>query len=159
MSKIHQYNTAVTWTGNEGSGTSDYKAYSRNHVISANGKPEIPGSSDPAFRGDVSRYNPEDSLVAACSACHMLWYLHLCAVNHVVVVAYRDNASGTMVENPDGSGQFREIILRPEVTVTNAEMIEKARALHSEVHKFCCLARSLNFPIHHQPEIRLSAMA
>ncbi len=155
MSKVHQYNTSVTWTGNEGNGTSDYKSYSRNHVIAATGKPEIPGSSDPAFRGDGSRYNPEDSLVAACSACHMLWYLHLCAVNQVVVVSYHDKASGTMVENPDGSGQFREIILRPEVTVTHVSMKEKALALHAEAHKFCFLARSVNFPILHQPEIRI----
>lgn len=154
MSKTHQYKTSVTWTGNEGSGTNDYKAYSRNHIITAKGKPEIPGSSDPAFRGDGSRYNPEDSLVAACSACHMLWYLHLCAVNQVVVVAYQDEASGTMVENPDGSGQFKEITLHPVVTVKDASMKDKAIALHTQAHAHCFLARSVNFPIHHEPVIR-----
>ena len=49
----------------------------------------IAGSADPAFRGDRTRYNPEDLLVASLAACHMLWYLHLAADAGVVVVAGR----------------------------------------------------------------------
>src|SRR5579862_3381019 len=101
MMKTHNYETRVTWTGNSGSGTSNYRAYSRNHEISVANKPAIAGSSDPAFRGDPSRHNPEELLVASVSACHMLWYLHLCAVNHVSVVDYRDAALGVMCENAD----------------------------------------------------------
>jgi len=153
MSKEHHYSTNVTWTGNLGKGTADYKAYLRNHVISIPGKPDIAGSSDVAFRGDPDRYSPEDSLVAACSACHMLWYLHLCAVNDVVVTNYEDRATASMAENKDGSGQFIEIVLNPVVTITDESMKEKAISLHEEANSMCFLARSVNFPIHHHPTI------
>lgn len=151
MPKQHSYTATITWTGNRGSGTSAYTAYDRSHIISVAGKPDLLGSSDPVFRGDPSRYNPEDSFVAAISACHMLWYLHVCAVNNIIVENYRDQATGTMVENPDGSGQFAEVVLRPEVTIRNADGKEKALALHADAHRMCFLARSVNFPVHHQP--------
>lgn len=153
MEKKHQYHATITWTGNRGTGTSGYSAYDRDHIIAAAGKPEIPGSSDPAFRGNKNRYNPEDSLVAALSACHMLWYLHVCAVNGVVVQTYTDAASGTMDENADGSGQFSEVVLRPHVTVQTADMKVKALALHNEAHRMCFIARSVNFPVRHEPTI------
>jgi organic hydroperoxide reductase OsmC/OhrA len=151
MPKQHSYTATITWTGNRGSGTSAYTAYDRNHMISVAGKPDIPGSSDPVFRGDASRYNPEDSFVAALSACHMLWYLHLCAVNNIIVEKYSDKATGIMVENADGSGQFAEVVLHPEVTIRNADGKEKAVALHADAHRMCFLARSVNFPVRHQP--------
>src|SRR5581483_5010982 len=116
MNKIHKYQTWLNWTGNLGQGTADYKAYSRNHTVSASNKPEIACSSDPHFLGDKTRYNPEDMLVASASACHMLTYLHMCAVNGVVVTDYSDNAEGTMVQEGDG-GHFTEIMLHPTVTV------------------------------------------
>lgn len=152
--KIHLYQAKVQWTGNEGSGTSDYRAYSRNHVISAPNKAtEILASSDPAFRGDKTRYNPEDLLVASIAACHQLWYLHLCAVNKVVVVEYTDNAVGTMAEEANGIGRFTEVILNPIVTVTEESMTEKAHELHNEAHKMCFIANSCNFPIRHYPQV------
>ena len=151
MEKEHHYIATITWTGNRGTGTSGYGAYDRDHTIGVAGKPEILGSSDPAFRGNKNRYNPEDSFVAALSACHMLWYLHLCAVNGVIVEHYVDNASGTMIETQDGSGQFSEIVLCPEVTIRSDDMREKAKSLHEEAHRMCFLARSVNFPIRHKP--------
>jgi organic hydroperoxide reductase OsmC/OhrA len=149
--KQHTYKATITWTGNQGSGTSDYKAYSRDHIISGENKRDIEGSSDPSFRGDKSRYSPEDLLLDALSACHMLWYLHLCSVKGVVITAYVDHATATMAENKDGSGQFTEAILNPHVTVQHESMVEKANALHREAHTLCFIARSVNFPVHHQP--------
>ena len=149
--KQHSYSATITWTGNQGTGTSDYKAYSRNHIISAAGKKDIEGSSDPSFRGDKSRYSPEDLLLDSISACHMLWYLHLCAVNGVIVLAYEDNATAIMQEEKDGSGQFSEATLNPRVTVHDESMISKANALHHEANKLCFIARSVNFPVHHKP--------
>lgn len=155
MSKEHSYNSTITWTGNLGTGTSAYTAYSRNHTISIEGKPDFLGSSDPIFRGDRDRYSPEDSLVAALSACHMLWYLHLCSDNNVIVEKYVDKAAGVLVENEDGSGQFKEVVLRPVVTVRAQSMVEKAKSLHQDAHRMCFLARSINFPVHHQPESKV----
>ena len=149
--KQHHYQATVTWTGNQGTGTSGYKAYSRDHIISAAGKKDIEGSSDPSFRGDKSRYSPEDLLLDAMSSCHMLWYLHLCAVNSVIVTNYVDHATAVMNEERDGSGQFSEATLNPVVTVQHESMIAKANALHHEANKLCFIARSVNFPVHHNP--------
>ncbi|MCW2237265.1 OsmC family protein [Azospirillum canadense] len=143
----HRYSATVTWTGNQGSGTSGYKAYSRDHDIAIPGKPVIAGSSDPAFRGDATRHNPEDLLVASLSACHMLWYLHLCAVNGVAVTAYRDDASGTMTEGDGHPGRFTEVTLRPHVTIAAGSDHAKAESLHHAAHEQCFVANSMNFPV------------
>lgn len=157
MGKEHHYNTQLVWTGNKGEGTANYRAYDRDHVLSVKGKPDIPGSSDPSFRGNPQRYNPEELLVSTLSSCHMLWYLHLCAVNGVVVVDYRDEARGTMIETADGGGHFSEVILRPVVIVAGEGMLEKAGALHHEANKLCFIANSVNFPVRHEPTIRVGA--
>jgi organic hydroperoxide reductase OsmC/OhrA len=148
--KTHRYATTLRWTGNRGTGTSGYKDYARTHEIVATGKPIIPGSSDPAFRGDADRYNPEDLLIGAISACHMLWYLHLCATAKVVVVAYEDDADGQMVEDADG-GRFVSATIRPRVTLAPGSNVEKARAFHHDAHVKCFIANSLNFPVAVEP--------
>lgn len=153
----HQYKTYLNWTGNLGKGTKNYRVYSRDHEISTEGGLlPIPGSSDPAFRGDPERYNPEELLLASLSACHMLWYLHLCAVNKVVVTAYSDQATAEMEENEDGSGQFSRATLFPEVTVETVEMQEKALQLHHEAAKLCFIARSVNFSVSHEPVVSIA---
>lgn len=151
MTKEHHYTLSIEWTGNLGTGTSDYRAYSRNHTISSEGKPRLLASSDPSFRGDKTRYNPEEMLVAALSSCHMLSYLHVCVLNGVIVLEYSDNATGTMKENPDGSGQLTEVTLRPMVKVKDKSMIDKANQLHHRASALCFIARSVNFPVHHTP--------
>jgi organic hydroperoxide reductase OsmC/OhrA len=151
MGHIHIYKATTTWVGNRGEGTADYKGYDRNHDISFEGKPTLLCSSDPGFRGDKNRQNPEELLVASLSGCHMLWYLHLCAVNGVVVTAYVDDAKGEMEENEDGSGQFRSVTLFPRVTVAEASMIPKANELHHRANQMCFIARSVKFPVQHEP--------
>jgi organic hydroperoxide reductase OsmC/OhrA len=150
-SKEHRYAATVRWTGDRGAGTSSYRAYGRDHEISAAEKPSIPGSSDPAFRGDGARWNPEDLLVSALSACHMLSYLHLCAVAGIVVTAYEDCAEGTMRETPDGGGRFEGVVLRPRVTIASGDPLEALR-LHEEAHRLCFIASSVDFPVSCEPE-------
>ncbi|MFN4314063.1 MAG: OsmC family protein [Chitinophagaceae bacterium] len=150
MSKgIHQYEALVQWTGNRGTGTSGYRDYGREHTIQIAGKAIIEGSSDPAFRGDDTKHNPEELLLAALSTCHMLSYLHLCAVNKVVVLKYEDRATATMLETPEGGGHFSEAILNPVVLVADASMIEKANELHHQANRLCFIANSVNFPVKH----------
>jgi len=150
--RAHRYRVEVAWTGNRGEGTTGYRAYDRTNQISGDGKPPIPGSSDPAFRGEPDRWNPEELLVAALSQCHMLWYLHLASEAGVVVVAYADSPEGTMIEDlPGGGGRFSEVVLHPAVTVANAEMVERAGPLHQRAHQLCYLANSVNFPVRHEP--------
>ncbi len=152
--KNHNYEIKIEWTGNEGKGTLDYKSYNRNHTISGNEKyNKIFASSDPSFLGDKSRYNPEDLFLSSLSACHMLWYLHLCSTNKIIVTSYIDNATGIMEESKNGSGKFREVTLNPIVTIENKELVEKANKLHSEANKMCFIANSCNFDIDHNPKI------
>jgi organic hydroperoxide reductase OsmC/OhrA len=152
--KTHRYSVIVEWTGNTGTGTSGYRNYERRHEISAQTpKPLIPGSSDPAFRGDPTRWNPEELLVASLSACHQLWYLHLCADAGIVVLAYIDHAEGVMEKSADGAACFTRVILRPRVTVAPGSDIAKARELHADAHAKCFIARSVSFPVQHEPEI------
>ncbi|MBF6049524.1 OsmC family peroxiredoxin [Streptomyces sp. NRRL B-1677] len=156
MAETHTYDIAVEWTGNLGSGTDSYRSFSRDHEVLAAGKAPIAASSDPAFRGDPARWNPEELLVASVAQCHMLWYLHLCAVGGVTVVDYEDRAHGVMtMDESGGGGRITEVTLRPEVTVAEASMVEKARALHGEVQSVCFIARSVNFPIRHEPRIHV----
>ena len=154
----HHYRVEVTWTGNTGSGTSGYKAYERAHGITAGeGKPPIPGSSDPAFRGDPARWNPEELLVASLSACHKLWYLHLCAQAGVIVTGYADAAEGVMEESADGSGRFTRVVLRPQVTIAAGSDPGKAEALHERAHAMCFIANSVSFPVEVAATIRSEA--
>ncbi|HTP54440.1 MAG TPA: OsmC family protein [Thermoplasmata archaeon] len=150
--RTHTFATAVEWTGARDVGTVDYRSYDRDHTIRAEGAPPIPGSSSPTFRGDPTRYNPEELLVAALSACHMLWYLHFCAVNGVTVVAYQDAATGTLLESADGGGRFSEVVLRPRVRI-GAGNPETARSLHGPAHEKCFIASSVNFPVRVEPTI------
>ena len=153
MAKEHTYTATVTWTGNQGAGTTNYKAYTRDYDIIFDGKPVIKGSADPGYLGDAARHNPEDMLLASLSACHMLWYLHLCAVSKVVVTEYEDRAEGVMETSPDGSGAFTSATLKPRITITPESDAAMAEALHEKANAMCFIARSVNFPIAHEVEI------
>ncbi len=151
MPKVHQYQSNLTWTGNKGSGTMDYRSYDRSFSIAIPDKPELLGSSDSAFLGDKTKHNPEDLLISSISSCHMLWFLHLCAEAGITVLDYRDAATGTMAENTDGSGRFTEVVLHPVVLISDESQVEQANKLHEQANKMCFIANSCNFPIRHQP--------
>jgi organic hydroperoxide reductase OsmC/OhrA len=155
----HSYCATIRWTGNLGQGTSHYKNYERSHTIEIAHKPTIAGSSDPSFRGDRGKHNPEDLFLSSLAACHMLWYLHLCATNGVIVVEYMDRATGIMKESTDGSGYFTQVTLSPVVAVTAPGMVEKATSLHQEAHRLCFIANSVKCPVYHTPQIRVASLA
>ena len=155
MSKLHQYSVTIEWTGNKGTGTDSYSNYERSHQIIIDDKTEIFCSSDPAFRGDKTKHNPEELLVSSLSSCHMLWYLHLCAEAGIIVTNYIDTATGTMVETSNGGGKFTEVILKPIVTVAEEQMIAKASGLHKKANELCFIANSVNFPVRHHPTINI----
>jgi organic hydroperoxide reductase OsmC/OhrA len=148
----HRYQLAVQWTGNLGEGTSSYRGYLRDHDVLIPGLPVLKGSADPTFHGDRERYNPEQLLLAALAQCHMLSYLHVAVRHGVVVTGYRDEASGLMRLNRDGSGQFERVTLRPRVSVADGDQVELAGRLHHEANQVCFIARSVNFPVEHVPE-------
>ena len=152
----HSYEVAVEWQGNRGTGTSDYKSYGREVLVTAPGKPEIAASADRAFRGDAERWNPEDMLLAALSECHLLSYLHAAATHGIVVTAYTDAASGIMEQTADGGGHFVSATLRPVVTISAGDP-ELAQHLHEQASAQCFIAASVNFPVLHEPSIRVAA--
>ena len=158
MARRHSYAVTVTWTGNTGKGTIGYRDYERSHDISVPKKLNIPGSSDPAFRGDRTRWNPEELLVASLSACHKLWYLHLCADAGVVVETYVDEAVGVMEESNEGGGQFVRVTLKPDVGVAPGSDCAMALSLHDAAHAKCFIARSVNFPVLCQPSVTQSSL-
>ena len=151
----HHYELTTLWVGNEGSGTSDYKSYSRAHVIRAEGKREIQGSSDTAFHGDVTRWNPEELLIAALSQCHMLSFLHVAQLSGVVVEHYEDRASGILETRPDGSGHITEVTLRPQIDMSAGDP-SVIPELHHRASQLCFIANSVNFPVRHEPVTRSS---
>jgi organic hydroperoxide reductase OsmC/OhrA len=155
MHREHHYYTKIVWTGNTGKGTADYRAYKRDYEIRSPGKAVISGSSDPGFRGDAARYNPEDLLVASLSACHMLWYLHLCSDAGIVVQSYEDEAEGIMGTSTDGAGRFVRVTLRPHVRVSGS--VSQAEELHKRAHELCFIANSVNFPVDHEAIVELNA--
>jgi len=151
MHQEHQYRVSTTWNGNRGTGTNHAAAYDRSHTITNVGKPALELTTDHHRFGDKSKLNPEDLLVSAISSCHMLSYLYLCAVEGVVVIAYTDEATGVMIEWPEGGGQFQRVTLHPVVTVAEAGMVEQAIALHHKAHEICYIANSVNFEVKNEP--------
>jgi len=147
MGKEHSYQLLVEWTGNTGQGTTDYRSYERSHRITVPGKPDLQGSAEPLFRGDASKWNPEELLLASLSACHMLWYLHLCSVHKIIVTEYQDQPFALFEVEPSGDGKIKEATLHPKILITTAEKIEEAKRLHEEAHKKCFIAKAVNFPI------------
>lgn len=151
MADQHRYALDLLWHGDH---TRTYESYTREHRIRIAGKPELITTADPMFRGEATLHNPEDLLLAALSSCHLLTYLALCARARINVLSYRDQAEGTMLLTKDGGGHFTEVVLRPEVVVADAAMLEKARHFHGEVHKYCFIARSVNFAVRCEAVVR-----
>jgi len=151
-SQLHHFTSHLVWTGADRGGTTDYEGYSRQVRLDVEGKPSLPLSAAPPFRGDPALHNPEDLLVAALSSCHFLSYAALCARSGIVVVAYEDDASGTM-DRVDGKTRFTEVVLHPRVTLAPGSDAAKARALHERAHALCFIASSVNFPVRNEPTI------
>ena len=147
----HNYQIAIEWTGNRGTGTDTYRGYGREHIIRADGLPDIAGTADPTFHGDKDRWNPEQLLLAALSQCHMLSYLHVAVTHGVVITGYQDQASGTLRLNRDNSGEFTQVVLRPQVSLADDSQRELADSLHEQANRICFIARSVNFPVLHEP--------
>lgn len=149
----HRYALTATWTGNRGTGTSGYRDYARDVTLQVAGKSDILASADKPFRGDPARWNPEDLLLAALSECHLLSYLHACVQAGVVVVDYRDDATGHMQEDGKGGGAFTEVMLRPTVVVADASMVAAAQEAHVQANAWCFIANSVAFPVRHEATI------
>jgi len=158
MAHTHSYNAKVIWTGAAQGPTANYQSYSREYLVEIPGKPAFRGSADATFRGDPALHNPEDLLVIALSTCHMLSYFADCARAGVKVVAYEDQATGTMAIK-DKKMRFTEVVLHPRVVISADSDVDKAVALHKQAHEQCFIANSVNFPVHHEAIVTRAASA
>ncbi len=156
MAKLHDFTSSIIWTGNRGEGTRVYKGYDRTWDIALPGKDIIHCSNDPLLGGDPTKMNPEDLLISALSACHMLWYLHLASNAGIVVTSYRDDPVGQGETLPNGAGRFVSAVLRPKISVQEGVDLEFAVELHHQVHDFCFIARSVNFPVSYEPTFNVT---
>ena len=150
MSTKHDFTSRIVWTGNRGDGTRSYRGYDRTWEIRTPGKPVIQCSNDSMLGGDPSRPNPEDLLISALSACHMLWYLHLASASRIVVDRYEDAPIGHGETDGNGAGRFLAATLCPVIHLPRGADLIRADALHHEVPKYCFIARSVNFPVSYQ---------
>lgn len=154
MAHEHTYKLTAVWTGNQGDGTKNIRTYDRSHTVSIPGKPELFLTTDNPAVGDKSKLNPEDLLVSAISSCHMLSYLYVCSLEGIVITAYTDYATGTMIELASGGGSFKEVTLNPTCYVADESMVEKAIELHHKAHEICYIANSVNFEVKCNPSCR-----
>jgi organic hydroperoxide reductase OsmC/OhrA len=145
----HSYRLTTRWAGAGEAGITD-DAFPREFRIAVAGKTEIVGSADPAFRGDTSKHNPEELLLAALSGCQLLSYLALAARAKLRVLAYEDEATGR-IDMKDGRVRFVEAVLHPTVTIAGDADAAKAEALHAQAAAICFIANSVNFPVRHEP--------
>ncbi len=155
----HHYQARLVWDGNRGDGTATYGGYGREYRMLIDGKPELPGTADVAFRGVADRFNPEDLFISAIVSCHMLSYLALCAREKISVVAYEDAATAVMQEDGKGGGRFEQVVLHPVVTIADAKHAERAMALHERAHALCFIANSCSVPITHEATVKTAASA
>jgi organic hydroperoxide reductase OsmC/OhrA len=151
MTHEHHYKITTIWQGIKGEGTNNVRTYDRSHIVHNNGKPDLHLTTDNAAVGDNSKLNPEDLLVSAISSCHMLSYLYLCALENIIVTEYIDQATGIMIENSNGGGQFKAVTLNPNMKVKQETMIPKAIELHHKAHEICYIANSVNFEVRCNP--------
>jgi organic hydroperoxide reductase OsmC/OhrA len=149
----HDFHSTIVWTGNRGAGTRTYRGYDRTWDVAMPGKAVVHCSNDPLLGGDATKLNPEELLLSALSACHMLWYLHLASDAGIIVTSYRDEPVGHGETVRSGAGRFTSAVLRPTITVERGADIVEATAIHHRVHEYCFVARSVNFPVEYEPTI------
>lgn len=154
----HRYGARVTWTGARQGTTSSWRAYSREYEALVEGKPALRLTADGAFLGDEALHNPEDLLVISLSGCHLLTYLWQCSRSRLHVLSYADEASGVMTWDGE-TYRFSEVTLRPRVVIEEGGDPMLAQELHDRAHDLCFIARSVNFPVHHEPEVTVGAAA
>lgn len=152
----HEYKARLVWEGDPREGTATYAGYSRRFRVAIDGKPDLVGTADAAFRGEADKHNPEDLFLAAIAGCHMLSYLAICALKKVRVVGYEDQVTATLTVQPSGAGKFDEVTLHPRVRVAEAKDVELARQLHHKAHEMCFIANSCSVPIRHEASVEVA---
>ncbi len=121
-----------------------YETYNRNHLIQFPGGQFVKASSAPAYFGDPDLVNPEESILAALSSCHMLTILAIAAKKKMVIDHYEDRPVAELAPNEKGRMMVKTITLNPKITFNGNDVDEaKVKRLHDSAHKHCFIANSL----------------
>jgi organic hydroperoxide reductase OsmC/OhrA len=153
-SHVHHYTASCSWHGSTATG---YEAYDRSHDVEAPpAATSLALSSDPAFRGDPARLNPEQLLVMAAASCQLLSFLAVAARARIDVVDYQDDADGEMPEDVRPM-RITRITLRPRITIRGDVDEARVRHLVEVAHRECFIANSLNTDVVVEPEVIATA--
>jgi organic hydroperoxide reductase OsmC/OhrA len=142
-----EHHVRLTW--DKGDAPFTYNDYPRNHALSfKHGQETMIASAAAAYKGDATKADPEDLLVAALSSCHMLSFLAIATKKKVTVTSYEDEATG-FLENDKGVLWMTHVILRPAVTC-NADA-ETLAEIHHLAHEACFIANSVKTEVRVEP--------
>ncbi len=137
------HHATIAWTRS----TDDfvYDTYSRDHTIAFPNGQQLNASAAPEYVGNAACVDPEESLIAALSSCHMLTFLAIAAKKRYVVDSYEDAATGHLDKNAAGKFAITRIELRPKITFSGERQpdAEAIAALHDKSHEHCFIANSI----------------
>ena len=141
-----RYTADLSWSLNSGEDIMKGR-YSRGHTIGFDGGTTIPGSASPHVVGKwavEAAVDPEEMLVTAISACHMLTFLHISRRAGFGNAAYRDHADGVMEETAPGRHAVTKVTLHPQIEwIGKPPDRAKSDAMHHEAHEQCFIANSV----------------
>ena len=120
--------------------------YSTYHNIKINDKINIHADSASSYGGSVDNMNPEQSLAASLSSCHMMTFLALAAKMNWPVSGYTDNAIATLGKNSKGKMSVTNIELNPKIAFSKEFSVDenKMKEVQERAHRYCFIANSLS---------------
>jgi len=127
-----------------------YDAYPRNHQITFKDSEAVTFSAAATYKGDPTRGDPEDMLVAALSSCHMLSFLAIAAKKKITILSYDDEAVGFM-EKEGGKLWITRTILRPKIVFETTPDAATIADMHHLAHEQCFIANSVKTEVTVEP--------
>jgi organic hydroperoxide reductase OsmC/OhrA len=144
---MSEHRASICWERNGALFTDN--RYSRGHAWKFDGGIEVRASASPHVvplpLSVAEAVDPEEAFVASLASCHMLWFLSIAAKRGFVVERYRDDASGLLAKNAEGTLMMTRVALKPEVAFAPGKRpsVDEHEAMHHEAHELCFLASSV----------------
>ena len=146
MSERHAYRTNVQWSTK------------RKGKLSTFGMPTIEVATPPEFpSGHPDIWSPEHLFVGAAEVCLMTTFLAIAEKSKLQFVNYVSEAEGTL-EKTESGFQVTTIVIRPKVTVTVAEDLQRAVKLLHKAEAHCLISNSMKTTVSIEPEAVLAQL-
>jgi organic hydroperoxide reductase OsmC/OhrA len=150
MAEPFTYRCSLEWSGSN----KEYNTFDRNHRVAFEGKAGLTMTAAPEYKGDPTKLDPEDLLVAALASCQMLTFLAIASMSKVEVLAYRDAAVGK-VEKADGKMKMTTVVLKPKIVLAPGSNLDRAAGLVTKAHEQCFIANSVTTQVVVEPEFEV----